>query len=428
MSTELAPFDLANSYGIVTTSLNWVWDADALEFVRMTQPGGGGGGTVDQGAAGSDPWLVALPTGAATSAKQDTGNTSLATIAGKDFATSAKQDTGNTSLATIAAKDFATQTTLALIKAKTDNIPGLGQALAAASTPVVLPAAQITTLTPPAAITGYALEAGHLAAIDTSTAKIPAQGQALAAASLPVVLPAAQITTLTPPTSITANAGTNLNTSALALDTSVNNLLKPASTLAAVTALGSITNALPAGNNNIGDVDIASVPALTKGTQGSTGFSVQQLRDAGRTQLAFYATGITAGTSGTEAMISLVKVGTVGGAAPAGATSFTVTSGKRFRITAVMGGVRNMAATTATATFTLRVNAAGATITSSTGIAWQFRTAVGATINSWDRAYLDLLEGCEILGDGTLTFGVSVNPVWTTTAAQYDFTMLGYEY
>lgn len=47
---------------------------------------------------------------------------------------------------------------LAAIKAKTDNIPALGQALAAASTPIVLTAAQITTLTPPAAITGFATE------------------------------------------------------------------------------------------------------------------------------------------------------------------------------------------------------------------------------------------------------------------------------
>lgn len=54
-------------------------------------------------------------------------------------ATSAKQDTGNTSLASLDTK-----------------LPAQGQALAAASTPVVLPAAQITTLTPPAAITGYA--------------------------------------------------------------------------------------------------------------------------------------------------------------------------------------------------------------------------------------------------------------------------------
>lgn len=52
-----------------------------------------------------------------------------------------------------------------------------------------------------------------LSAIQTSVANIPAQGQALSAASLPVVLPAAQITTLTPPTSVTVTQATasNLN-------------------------------------------------------------------------------------------------------------------------------------------------------------------------------------------------------------------------
>lgn len=54
--------------------------------------------------------------------------------------------------------------------------------------------------------TGAATETGHLAAIDTATARIPAQGQALTSASLPVVLPAAQITTLTPPAAITGFA------------------------------------------------------------------------------------------------------------------------------------------------------------------------------------------------------------------------------
>lgn len=44
---------------------------------------------------------------------------------------------------------------LAAIKIDTDKIPSQGQALAAASMPVVLTAAQITTLTPPAAITGF---------------------------------------------------------------------------------------------------------------------------------------------------------------------------------------------------------------------------------------------------------------------------------
>lgn len=51
---------------------------------------------------------------------------------------------------------------LAAIKAKTDNIPAQGQALAGASLPVVLTAAQVTTLTPPAAITGFATEAKQL--------------------------------------------------------------------------------------------------------------------------------------------------------------------------------------------------------------------------------------------------------------------------
>lgn len=76
------------------------------------------------------------------------------------------------SVDTIDSVDFATQTTIAAIKAKTDNIPAQGQALAAASVPVVLTAAQITTLTPPAAITGFGTAAnqttiiGHLDGVE----------------------------------------------------------------------------------------------------------------------------------------------------------------------------------------------------------------------------------------------------------------------
>lgn len=64
--------------------------------------------------------------------------------------------------ASISLTNYANETggNLAAIKADTDKIPSQGQALAAASTPVVLPAAQITTLTPPAAITNYANETG----------------------------------------------------------------------------------------------------------------------------------------------------------------------------------------------------------------------------------------------------------------------------
>lgn len=172
-----------------------------------------------------------------------------ATISTAGLATSGKQDTGNTSLGSIDTKT-----------------PALGQAVSGSSVPVVLPAAQITTLTPPAAITNYANETGgHLASLDT---KLPAQGQALSAASLPVVLPAAQISTLTPPAAITNYAnetGGNLaailakiiaapataanqvtEIASLAnLDVALSTRLKPADTLTAVTTVGTITNTVP---------------------------------------------------------------------------------------------------------------------------------------------------------------------------------------
>lgn len=103
-----------------------------------------------------DVTRCALPSGAATSAKQDTAAAILTTM---------DADTG------------AIATSVASIDTKT---PALGQALAAASVPVVLTAAQVTTLTPPAAITGFATEAkqdsiiGHVDGIETLLTTIAA--------------------------------------------------------------------------------------------------------------------------------------------------------------------------------------------------------------------------------------------------------------
>lgn len=97
----------------------------------------GADGVNDGDVSSSNPLPVSaaslpLPSGAATSAKQDTIIASEASIDSKT--------------------------------------PALGQALSAASTPVVLPASQITTLTPPAAITNYANETGgNLASVKTNT-------------------------------------------------------------------------------------------------------------------------------------------------------------------------------------------------------------------------------------------------------------------
>lgn len=89
--------------------------------------------------------------------------TSLITALGSPF--QAGGNIGNTAFQANAGTNLNTSLlaletggNLAAIKTDVDKIPSQGQALAAASTPVVLTAAQITTLTPPAAITGFATE------------------------------------------------------------------------------------------------------------------------------------------------------------------------------------------------------------------------------------------------------------------------------
>lgn len=142
-----------------------------------------------------------LPSGAATSANQTTANTSLSSI-----------DT---------------------------KTPALGQALAAASTPVVLPATQITALTPPTSV-GIS---GTLPAF---------------AATPTVNIGTAPNLTFTN-TSFTANAGTNLNTSALALESGGN--LAGINTKLPSGLTVSSTRLLVDGSGVTQPVSLASVPA-----------------------------------------------------------------------------------------------------------------------------------------------------------------------
>lgn len=179
----------------------------------------------------------ALPTGASTAANQSTiighvdGIETLLTTIDSDTSTIAGDTTS--------------------IDTKT---PALGQALAAASVPVVLTAAQESTLTPQTD-----------ALTDTE----------LRATPVPVDLGANNDVTITSGT-VTANAGTNLNTSALALETGGNLATIAGDTTSLdgkVTACntGDVTigSALPAGTNaigklaansgvDIGDVDVTS--------------------------------------------------------------------------------------------------------------------------------------------------------------------------
>ena len=202
---------------------------------------------LDIGADGATSRVTDL----ATSANQDTGNASLSSIDGKlttlnakDFATSAKQDTGNTSLASIDSKT-----------------PSLGQALSAASVPVVLPASQITTLTPPAAITNYALETGgNLATLaggvtsnkyQTNTAQIngvaPSMGNGISGTGVQRVTIASDSTgqvTLAAGSQTIGKLGSNSGVTIGAVE------IAAAQTLSTVTTVGTITN-------NVNTVEVA---------------------------------------------------------------------------------------------------------------------------------------------------------------------------
>jgi len=179
------------------------------------------------------------------------------------LATAAKQDTGNTSIGNVDTKT-----------------PALGQALAAASTPVVLTAAQVTTLTPPAAITGFATSAKQ----DT-------------------------------------------------VDTSINTLLKPASTLAAVTTVTTLTGTTTLtpgtgatnlgkaedGAHTSGDVGVFALGVRADtlaDVSGATGDYIQQSHDlkgrlmvgsAPRTLKADQTTTITASTTETTIVTAIAS-------------------------------------------------------------------------------------------------------------------------
>ena len=264
-----------------------------------------------------------LPTGAATASKQDAGNTSLSSIDGK--------------------------------------LPALGQALAAASVPVVLTAAQLTTLTPLSTVnaaqsglwsvsvgssalpTGAATAAGQaseltalqsidghvdgvkgsLASIDSkitacntgavvvsssalptgaATAarqdtantslssidgKLPALGQALAAASVPVVLTAAQLTTLTPLSTVSAAQSGSWSV-----------------TLGAGTA--SIGKLAANGGTVIGDVNVATAPARAATTDTITAKLATDAIQNGTTALTPKFATIAAASSGNNTIVAAV--------------------------------------------------------------------------------------------------------------------------
>lgn len=150
-------------------------------------------------------------------------------------------------------------------------------------------------------------------------------------------------------------------------------------------------------------------------------------RDTNRNRVSYgtASAGVTAGTSGTDAMQVLAQQFKGGTSQGTTGTSFAVTTGKTFRVQSLSVAMKVNAATVGVGVFTLRYNPSGAAVATSEPVA-ELTCAVGAVSGSADKASAQFGDGLDLPSGGQ--FGVSCLPTWTTTAATLYAFITGYEF
>lgn len=355
--------------------------------------------------------------------------TSLITALGSPF--QAGGSIGNTAFIANAGTNLNTsalslEATQLLVKARTDNIPPVGQALAAASTPVVLTAIQQAALTPPAAITGFSTEATLDARTGILTEAAPGSDTASSGINGRLQRIAQRLTSLIAllPTALIANR----------LD--VNNgswMGSTAATVGSKTSANSIPVVVASDQGAVpvsGTVTVTP-PALTKGTQGATGFSTQDLKDAGRNQTNYYMV-IQIVTTATDALLALT--GYKGGILVAATTTpAVVTANKTYRINSITLEYTSIVTTEGSVRFTLRANTGGVVAIGSPVVCvWEVgQPGTGVSVagkkNTITIPFPDGLEFAAGTGIGISQVGLS--PVGAAAIAGYGrATINGYEY
>lgn len=163
-------------------------------------------------------------------------------------------------------------------------------------------------------------------------------------------------------------------------------------------------------------------PALTKGTQGANGFSVQPLKDAGRT-IVNCATAI-AGVTCVAAEALMAMDISRGGVATASATSHAVTSGKRWRIQAIVVGLIATGAAVVSARVSLRFNPAGAATAASPIVATAALSSAPAVAQQGNELVIPIPDGVEFSG----TDQIGLSQVCSGTGGTLWASLIGYEY
>lgn len=162
-----------------------------------------------------------------------------------------------------------------------------------------------------------------------------------------------------------------------------------------------------------------NLPTLTKGTQGSVGFAIQELKDSGRVPVTLMCSA-TAGVT-SEALLSLTPnhgttVGSTG-------TTYTVTSGKTFRITAIAVTVRNTSAVASGAV--VRVRTLAGTVLVESPIIFSVGAAVnGAVSGQCGTGEVEIPDGFEISG----TQQIGLTQLASATTCTLDVAVIGFEY
>lgn len=175
----------------------------------------------------------------------------------------------------------------------------------------------------------------------------------------------------------------------------------------------------------------ATPPTLTKGTQGATGFSTQDLKDAGRNQVNFFMA-IQIVTTNTDALLSLTGYKS-GAAVGATTTPAVVTAAKTYRITSITMDYTTIVTTPGSVRFTLRANLSGTVAIGSPAVcSWEVGepTGIAPVAGKKNTVHLAFPDGLEFAaGTGIGISQVGLNTVGAAAAVGYGrIAIAGYEY
>lgn len=180
-------------------------------------------------------------------------------------------------------------------------------------------------------------------------------------------------------------------------------------------------------------VEVIQVPAITKGTQGSRGLTVQPLRDAGRVSVVYrpsHGIGAYSGFSSDTAYVATMYKALGSGSVSASGTSFVIPAGKIFRVQ--MFRAMMMVQTTSPVATRVQVGLLidpSGTITNASPLAMTIRLTGQATAGFSSYDDITIPEGFDIVGDGTLAIGVYLLANFASGAGPaVQFNLVGYEF